>query len=119
MLSALTQTTEEVMSLLPIALMPQIILSGILQPIESSITQLLSYFTLGRWGTELLARAQDYGQDTTPFLDAIKEFLYPEDIQGFPTDSFEANALALAVVFGIMLLIVILAMLQRISPKNS
>jgi ABC-type multidrug transport system ATPase subunit len=119
MLSALTQTTEEVMSLLPIALMPQIILSGILQPIESSITQLLSYFTLGRWGTELLARAQDYGQDTTPFLDSIKEFLYPEDIQGFPTDSFEANALALAVVFGIMLLIVILAMLQRISPKNS
>jgi ABC-type multidrug transport system ATPase subunit len=119
MLSALTQTTEEVMSLLPIALMPQIILSGILQPIESSITQLLSYLTLGRWGTELLARAQDYGQDTSPFLDAINEFLYPEDIQGLPTDSFEANAIALALVFGIMLFIVILAMLQRVSPKNS
>jgi len=119
MLSALTQTTEEVMSLLPIALMPQIILSGILQPIESSITQLLSYLTLGRWGTELLARAQDYGQDTSPFLDAINEFLYPEDIQGLPTDSFEANVIALALVFGIMLFIIILAMLQRVSPKNS
>ena len=119
MLSALTETTEEVMSLLPIALMPQIILSGILQPIESSITQLLSYFTLGRWGTELLARAQDYDQDNTPFLDAIREFLYPEDIQVLPTDSLEANALGLFLVFGIMLLIVILALFQRISPKNS
>jgi len=119
MLSALTETTEEVMSLLPIALMPQIILSGILQPIESSITQLLSYFTLGRWGTELLARAQDYDQDTTPFLDAIRDFLYPEDIQVLPTDSLEANALGLFLVFGIMLLIVIMALFQRISPKNS
>lgn len=119
MLSALTQTTEEVMSLLPIALMPQIILSGALQPIESTITMFLSYLTIGRWGTELLARVQDYGQENPIFMNTLGTFLYPENIDGLPTDSFEANGVGLFLVFVLMLLVVLVALYQRISPKNS
>ncbi len=119
MLSALTQTTEEVMSLLPIALMPQIILSGVLQPIESTVTMFLSYLTIGRWGTELLARVQDFGQDNSIFLDTLRGFLYPENLDGLPTDSFAANGTVLFLVFLMMLLVVLFALYQRISPKNS
>jgi ABC-type multidrug transport system ATPase subunit/pSer/pThr/pTyr-binding forkhead associated (FHA) protein len=99
MLSSFTKTTEEVMSLLPIALMPQIILSGILQPINSSLTMLLSYFTIGRWGTELLVRIQDLDQDQKLFLDTFQDLLYPEDISVLPTDSLESNFLAVGILF--------------------
>ncbi|NDE60777.1 MAG: FHA domain-containing protein [Cyclobacteriaceae bacterium] len=119
MLSSLTQTTEEVMSLLPIALMPQIILSGILQPLESYITMFLSYFTIGRWGTELLARVQDLGQDNKIFLDTIRFSLYPENLNALPTDAFIINIFGLFIVFLFMLMIVLIALYRRISPKNS
>jgi hypothetical protein len=107
------------MSLLPIALMPQIILSGILQPLESYITMFLSYFTIGRWGTELLARVQDLGQDNKIFLDTIRISLYPENLDALPTDAFIINIFGLFIVFLFMLMIVLIALYQRISPKNS
>lgn len=118
MLSSFTETVEEVMSLLPIALMPQIILSGILQPIQSSVTMTLSYLTLGRWGTELLARIQDLKNEEKLFMDALHGFLYPQDVSVLATDSFEANIIALAGVFTLMLLIVLFIMISRISPRQ-
>lgn len=52
LLSALVSTTEKVMTLVPIALIPQIMLAGIVAKINSSFVEFLSYFTLSRWGTE-------------------------------------------------------------------
>ncbi|MEM9868798.1 MAG: hypothetical protein AAF765_13980, partial [Bacteroidota bacterium] len=51
--------TEKVMTVVPIALMPQIMLAGVMTKINNTVVELLSFFTLGRWGTEGFARLQD------------------------------------------------------------
>ncbi len=97
LLSAATSSTEEVMSILPIALMPQIILAGIIQPIQNQVTMVLSYFTLGRWGTEGLSRIQDAAYGTAeerPYMDVLQENLYQLD-QIIVTDNARAVLIAL------------------------
>lgn len=94
-LSSLSGTAEEVMSILPVALMPQILLAGMINPLNNAFTEFLSYFTLGRWGTEGLARIQDNFDSKGPFTAMINNRLYqdPDLIKAF--DSFEKNMLAL------------------------
>lgn len=58
-LSSVFGTTEKVMTIVPIALIPQIMLSGVISRIDNTTKELLSFFTLGRWGTELMATLQD------------------------------------------------------------
>ncbi|MDG0973353.1 MAG: ATP-binding cassette domain-containing protein [Crocinitomicaceae bacterium] len=79
LLSSISKTTEAVMSMLPVALIPQIILAGIVQPLESKFTELLSYISLGRWGTEGIARIQDRMEsaESMPFMPIIEQNLYP------------------------------------------
>jgi ABC transport system ATP-binding/permease protein len=80
LLSVFSKSTEAVMTMLPVALIPQIVLAGIVHPLGNSLTQFLSYLTLGRWGTEGLARIQDrmIRADVTPFLSIIENNLYSE-----------------------------------------
>lgn len=59
MLSAAFKTTEKVMSIVPIALIPQIMLAGVIATIDEGWKHLLSYFVLGRWGTEGFCHIQD------------------------------------------------------------
>lgn len=59
-LSSYFDTTEKVMTVVPIALMPQIMLSGVITKIDNVLIEVFSFFTLGRWGTEGLARVQDH-----------------------------------------------------------
>jgi ABC transport system ATP-binding/permease protein len=61
-LSAWQNTAEKVATLIPICLMPQIMLAGIITKLSNVWVEMLSYFTLGRWGTESLSRIQDSGQ---------------------------------------------------------
>lgn len=117
LLSSLTSTVEEVMSLLPIALMPQIILSGILQQLESELTIILSYLTLGRWGTELLARAQDDNDSEPIFMDYLTGQLYPDDVSVFDTASIFANIIAIIILFFIMATVIRNLVAKRTSPK--
>jgi len=58
-LSALLNTTEKVMTVVPIILMPQIMLAGVMTKINTTLVEVLSFFTLGRWGTEGFSRLQD------------------------------------------------------------
>lgn len=51
-LSAVVATTEKVMTLVPLALIPQIMLAGVVAPIRMWGVEILSYITLARWGTE-------------------------------------------------------------------
>lgn len=60
-LSAFFVNTEKVMTFVPIALMPQIMLTGVVASINSNVKAVLSYFTLGRWGTEGLCHIQENG----------------------------------------------------------
>jgi ABC-type multidrug transport system permease subunit len=57
-LSAVVNTTEKVMTLVPITLIPQILLGGLLSKISSSVVEVMSYVTISRWGTEGFANIQ-------------------------------------------------------------
>ncbi len=59
LISAFFETTEEVMSIVPIALIPQILLAGVIAQIDADWKNILSYPTLGRWGTEGFCHLQD------------------------------------------------------------
>jgi ABC-type multidrug transport system ATPase subunit/pSer/pThr/pTyr-binding forkhead associated (FHA) protein len=59
-LSAIFKTVEKVMTVVPIALIPQIMLAGVVAQIDNTFKDLISYFTLGRWGTEGLGYIQDH-----------------------------------------------------------
>ena len=59
LLSASFSNTERVMTVVPIALMPQIMLAGVITRIDSLLIEFLSFFTLGRWGTDGLGKIQD------------------------------------------------------------
>jgi len=52
LLSATVSTAEKVMSLVPIALIPQIMLAGIITKISSPFVEFLSYISISRWATE-------------------------------------------------------------------
>lgn len=105
LLSANTRSTEEVMSILPIALIPQIILAGIIHPIQNDISLFLSYFTIGRWGTEGLGRIQDLGLEIGKFLPLIDLQLYSISDSSI-TNSLDFNIAALVILFAVMFLMV-------------
>jgi ABC-type multidrug transport system ATPase subunit/pSer/pThr/pTyr-binding forkhead associated (FHA) protein len=67
LISAIFDNTEKVMTIVPIALMPQIMLAGVVTKLNDQITEFLSYTMIGRWGTEGFAILQDQsvGADTT------------------------------------------------------
>jgi ABC-type multidrug transport system ATPase subunit/ABC-type multidrug transport system permease subunit len=58
LLSAIVSTSEKVMTLVPIALIPQIMLAGIVAKISSPFVEILSYLTLSRWGNEGFCNVQ-------------------------------------------------------------
>jgi len=51
-ISSLSKTTEIVMTTVPILLIPQIMLAGLIAKIGSPIVELISYLTLSRWSNE-------------------------------------------------------------------
>lgn len=59
LLSAIFDSSEKVMTLVPIILIPQIMLAGTITRIDTKFKELISYFTLGRWGIEGFSRIQD------------------------------------------------------------
>jgi ABC-type multidrug transport system ATPase subunit len=59
MISSMVNSTEKVMSIIPIILIPQIMLAGIVVKIKYVWVELLSYMTLSRWGTTGFAKVQD------------------------------------------------------------
>ena len=59
LLSATVSTTEKVMTIVPIALIPQIMLAGIVAKISTAHVELMSYLTLSRWGTEGFCNIQE------------------------------------------------------------
>jgi len=58
-LSSIMDTTEKVMTIVPIVLIPQIMLAGLVTSIHNSFIEFLSYFTLSRWGTEGFHKIQE------------------------------------------------------------
>ena len=60
LVSALVNSTEKVMTVIPIVLIPQIMLAGVITTIpKKSAVEFVSYTMLSRWGTESFAYVQD------------------------------------------------------------
>lgn len=60
LLSALVKTSEQAIALLPLLLIPQLILSGVIYPINhNKMIELLSCFSLGRLGTSVFTCIQE------------------------------------------------------------
>lgn len=60
LVSAMVSNTEKVMTIIPIVLIPQIILSGVITAIpEDSAAEVVSYGMFSRWGTESFGYVQD------------------------------------------------------------
>jgi ABC-type multidrug transport system ATPase subunit/pSer/pThr/pTyr-binding forkhead associated (FHA) protein len=70
-ISSVNQTTEKAMSVVPVIIIPQIMLAGVLAIINSSIVELLSYFTISRWGTEGFTHMQKNVIET--YTDPVKK----------------------------------------------
>ena len=52
LLSSIVRTSERAMTILPLILLPQIMLAGVISKISSEAVEIISYFTLSRWGVE-------------------------------------------------------------------
>ena len=52
LLSSIVNTTEKAMTIVPLILIPQIMLAGLIAKVSSPLVEILSYFTLSRWGVE-------------------------------------------------------------------
>lgn len=88
-LSSSLNSTEKVMTVVPIALMPQIMLAGVMTKINNVFVEILSFFTLGRWGTEGFARLQDEASPSHPRNLGFKESV----LTSYPSPSnFNASA---------------------------
>lgn len=59
LLSASFKTAEKVMTIVPIILIPQIMLAGLVAKISKPLVELLSYLTITRWGSEGFNIIQD------------------------------------------------------------
>ncbi|HUH46145.1 MAG TPA: ABC transporter permease, partial [Arenibacter sp.] len=87
-LSASLSTTEKVMTVVPIVLMPQIMLAGVMTKINTTLVEILSFFTLGRWGTEGFARLQD---DASPTLEINGQELIQSVLISYPAPLGEGS----------------------------
>ena len=52
LLSSIVNTTEKAMTIVPLILIPQIMLAGLIAKVSSPLVEVLSYLTLSRWGVE-------------------------------------------------------------------
>tara|TARA_B110000459_G_C16350639_1_gene376394 strand:- start:167 stop:643 length:477 start_codon:yes stop_codon:yes gene_type:complete len=52
LLSSLVNTSEKAMTIVPLILIPQIMLAGLIAKVSSPLVEFLSYFTISRWGVE-------------------------------------------------------------------
>ncbi|MDH3710732.1 MAG: FHA domain-containing protein [Cyclobacteriaceae bacterium] len=92
-LSSYFNSTEKVMTVVPIALMPQIMLAGVMTRIDSLLVELLSFLTLGRWGTEGFARIQDqHFLDQGLSGDSLQSVLVPRMIPGGTAEGCDCMA---------------------------
>jgi ABC-type multidrug transport system ATPase subunit len=85
LISSYFSTPDKVMSILPLMLIPQILFSGVVSPLDSYSKQFLSIFSVSRWGIELLVREQsnyEFSENNdylifNPKYDTVYKYIYP------------------------------------------
>ena len=128
-ISASVNTTEKVMSIIPLALIPQIMLSGAVVPIKKISVELLSYLTFSRWGTEGASLIQGdvsmpnpidiHKEITTNAVKKISENYdssYESTFNGL-NNTLELDFLAILFITSILFVTLFLAIKQKDSMK--
>jgi len=126
LLSSTSNSSEKVMSIVPISLIPQIMLAGIITWITNEFVEILSYLTLSRWGTEgfsilqervytnnLLLRTET--DKTTSAIEQLKlnfNDLY-EDLFGDLAGTLELDIYAITVLSGVFFFVVFKALKNK------
>ena len=77
LISAISNSTEKVMSIVPIAVIPQIMLAGIIAKIPNVTVEFFSYLTFSRWGTEGFDHIQKEIVEPMPKIDPSQN---PEEV---------------------------------------
>lgn len=91
-LSAIVTTTEKVMTLVPIVLIPQIMLAGLIAKINSLPVEWMSYLTLSRWGTEGFCHIQKEVIITQPLVPGTSDTeAISQDMVANAVDNLTAN----------------------------
>lgn len=79
LISSMTQNSEQVMTVVPILLIPQIMLAGLIVKIENSFIENISYLTISRWGTEGFNLIQENILVITSYLTSDNVFNHIEE----------------------------------------
>jgi len=137
LLSSMVRSTERAMTILPLILLPQIMLAGIISKISNGLVEFISYLTLSRWGVEGLHIIQKdiegmilKSPDNTPLLpklvpgkvDALDKLLenFHETYRNKDVfDSFTATLTLDTFAILFMALLMILFIFKSLKSKDS
>jgi ABC-type multidrug transport system ATPase subunit/pSer/pThr/pTyr-binding forkhead associated (FHA) protein len=90
-ISSIVSTTEKVMTIVPIILIPQVMLAGAVAKIPNAIVEVLSYLTLSRWGNEGFSFIQGDVKMTAPDMKKAVE-LANQGKEGIPMHDIKVTA---------------------------
>ncbi len=90
-ISAIVSTTEKVMTIVPIILIPQVMLAGAVAKIPNAVVEMLSYLTLSRWGNEGFSFIQGDVLMQAPDMKKAIE-LANQGKEGIPIHDVKVNA---------------------------
>ena len=116
-------TAEKVMSIVPIVLIPQIMLAGLITKIDNQFVEFCSWFTLSRWGTEKFHEIQENifiqwevnGVKFTDTKEAVKE-LHKQFHESYKDVYYENIAL---ISISIMIVLMIFSLYKILKNKDS
>jgi len=80
LLSSLVKTSERAMTILPLILLPQIMLAGLISKVSNEIVEFISYFTISRWGVEGFNIIQENIIENIP--DLLAGIMEPQEKDG-------------------------------------
>lgn len=125
LISAIVSNTEKVMTVIPIVLIPQIMLAGVMATIpEKSIVEFVSYGMLSRWGTQGFAYIQEqvrsYMADPLCPQELVYRTVNAVDFMNLPNtinlpNTLAANLYALSVIDVIVFVLLLIIMKRKDS----
>lgn len=68
LISSLFTEAVKVISIIPLVLIPQILFSGVISPLDGPVKEVISTMVISRWSTEMLCRTQDQNTPATKEL---------------------------------------------------
>ena len=127
LLSASVNSTEKAMTIVPLILIPQIMLAGLITKVSSPLVEFLSYLTLSRWGVEgfndiqqtvvqdILGPTGDISIEVNA-IDLLMENFHPSYLDNFTL----AGTLKLDVyIIFLMIVIMIFSIYKTMKNKDS